>query len=259
MVTVLVFGRSVVFGHALDSAEQAWPYILRDELERELGKPVRLELRRLNPDGRDPTAYLRRVFDEVQPDVVNILPSPYDFAVPRVASRINELFGVRIGRAARWVEKRTTKPNAPGKQGSLNRWSRRVAHRFIGARPELTRDQVETTFRAVYRFLAQQEDVAVVVRESPRPSALVRQQNPKYAKVLDEFNATWKQKSLEHHFVWAPAAEQTEDDFVRDGVHNTVGGQRKRALVLLPAMLEAIIRQQNLDPRPAGTGVKVER
>ncbi|MBK9342748.1 MAG: hypothetical protein IPN07_06810 [Dehalococcoidia bacterium] len=137
-----------------------------------------LEVRRLNPDGRDPTEYLRRMFEEVRPDVVNILPSPYDFATARVENRINELFGVRIGRMARWVEKRTTRPSTAGRAGRINRLSRRIAHRFIGARPDLTREQVERTFEAVYRFLAQQEDVTVVVRESPRPSSLVRQQNP---------------------------------------------------------------------------------
>ncbi len=244
VVAVLVLGRSVVFGHALESGDQAWPYHLRDELERELGEEVTLEVRRLNPDGRDPTEYLRRMFEEVRPDVVNILPSPYDFATARVENRINELFGVRIGRMARWVEKRTTRPSTAGRAGRINRWSRRIAHRFIGARPDLTREQVERTFEAVYRFLAQQEDVTVVVRESPRPSSLVRQQNPKYVRILDEFNAEWKRKSLERHFFWSPAAEQSDDDYLRDGVHTTVSGQRTRALVLLPTMLEAIREHQ---------------
>ncbi len=194
MVTVLVFGRSVVFGHALDSEQQSWPHHLRAALEAELGSEVRLELRRLNPDGRDPAAYLERIFNDIQPDVVSIVPSPYDFAVARVENRVNELFGVRIGAAARWVEKRTTKPSTAGRQGRLNRWSRRIAARFIGARPELTQEQVERTFEAVYRFLAQRESVAVVVRESPRPSSLVRERNPRYARVLDDFSAKWRRK-----------------------------------------------------------------
>lgn len=180
------------------------------------------------------------MFEDVQPDLVNILPSPYDFATERVQNRVNEVFGVRIGRVARWVEKRTTRPSEAGRPGRMNRWLRRVAHRFIGARPDLTREQVERTFEAVSRFLAQQEDVTVVVRESPRPSSLVRQQNPRYVRLLDEFNAKWKQKSLDRHFYWAPAAEQSDEDYLRDGVHTTVSGQRNRALVLLPTMLEAV-------------------
>lgn len=178
MVTLLVLGRSVVFGHALDSEQQAWPYHLRSALETELKTEVRLELRRLTPDGRDPASYLQRIFDETHPDVVTIVPSPYDFAIARVENRINEIFGVRAGRAARWVEKRTTKPSAAGKQGRVNRWARRISARFIGAAPELTHEQVERTFEGVYRFLAQRESLAVVVRESPRPSPWCASETP---------------------------------------------------------------------------------
>ncbi|MBK7127703.1 MAG: hypothetical protein IPH65_17590 [Dehalococcoidia bacterium] len=67
------------------------------------------KVRRLNPDGRDPTEYLRRMFEEVRPDVVNILPSPYDFATARVENRINRLFGVRIRKWRDGSRKRTTR------------------------------------------------------------------------------------------------------------------------------------------------------
>ena len=107
-----------------------------DELERELGEEVTLEVRRLNPDGRDPTEYLRRMFEEVRPDVVNILPSPYDFATARVENRINELFGVRFAGGA---HVRGGLP-VPGTAGGRHRRGARVAAAFIpgpSAEPEV--------------------------------------------------------------------------------------------------------------------------
>ena len=68
---------------------------------------------------------------------------------------------------------------------------------------------------------------------------LVRERNPRYAGVLGDFNEKWKRKTLERHFSWCPAAEQPDNDYLRDGVHTTVDGQRNRTLMLLPTFLQA--------------------
>ncbi|HET7738719.1 MAG TPA: hypothetical protein VFK32_09120 [Tepidiformaceae bacterium] len=250
MVRILILGRSSVSGLGVER-EESWPEVLRVELERELGTPIELHTRTFRPDGRDPTQYLERLVKEIEPDVINVSVAIYDFAAARVENRIQERFGRRIAQAAYKVEKFTTDPHRSGNLGRVNRWSRRLAHRFVGAAPRMAREQVEYTLDNAFRFLARQEQIAVVVRHSSTASKVLLQANPAYNGMLESFNAEWKARALKHHFYWAEGEPYAEDEYMRDGLHTTPAGHRRRATVMAPYFVRAI-RERVLQPEAAG-------
>lgn len=238
-ITLLFFGRSTLFGQGLDDPRQAWPHLVRAEIERELGRPVRVELRRFYYDGRDPSDYFRRTFEEVDPDLVTFTLVPYSFAVARVQHRLEQTFGARVGRLAHWMEARTTHPESNSTPGFVNRWSRRLAHRFIGVAPAVTRQQVEFTIDRACRFLARQERLAVVLREASAVSAEVVDANPHYVEVAAGFAEKWRREAERRHFYWSPSPPETTE-FLRDAVHRTAAGHAEVAASAWPVMLTAI-------------------
>lgn len=240
IITILVLGRSSSFGQGI-AAEDSWPQVMGRAVEEELGLPVRVEVRRLNPDGRDPSAYLQRLVDELQPHVVVTTVTAYDFEVQRVANRVSELFGVRIARLASRIEERTRVGQSDSRPGFVNRWSRGVMQRFVGTAPMRTRAQVERTLNAMFGFLSRQEDIAVVIRGSSGGSSLMNERNPRYREISASFNADWKRRALRHHFYWSDGGPPLDvSDWAVDGVHWTAAGSAKRAASTTPAVVQAI-------------------
>lgn len=239
-ITILVLGRSTTLGQGIE-VEDSWPQVMGRAVEEEIGLPVRLEVRRLNPDGRDPSAYLQRLVDEFQPDIVVTTVSAYDFEVQRVANRVSELFGVRVARLASRIEEKTRAGQRDSRPGFVNRWSRRVTQRFVGTAPMRTRAQVERTLNAMFGFLSRQEDIAVVIRGGTVGSAVMNERNPRFRDISASFNSDWKRRALKHHFYWSDGDPPLDaSDWAVDGVHLTAAGSAKRAASTAPTVIQAI-------------------
>lgn len=239
MLTILLFGLSDILPVA-GGDEARWPTFFQPALEAELGEPVRMELRRFSWDARDPRDYIQRCLDETAPDVVSLSLTVLPFAATRVQTQVDQRFGRTVGRLAQAVERRTTNPGQAGKPSLVSTVARRVARRTVGAATLYTREEIDRSIENAFRLLAQQEQLAVVIRPEPPPSPFLARQNPSYGTIQHSFNEYWEERARQHHFTWAPAAARDAEHWLQDGVHPSEEGHRSRAMVLLPAFLEAI-------------------
>lgn len=241
-LTVLVLGRSSTEGLGLDDIRKSWPVLMGELVAAELDRPVNVETRRLNPDGRDPTGYIERLIAETRPHAVLVSVSAYDFAVGRVVNRVSQVFGVRVARAASEIENRTRALQKSSRPGLVNRSARKVVTRFIGTAPMRTREEVEYTLEGVFRCLSRQEDIAVAVREtSGSGSRVLAERNPGYARISADFTAEWERRARKRHFYWIPApADRPEAAYARDGVHLTELGHEIRAKSIAPTIARAL-------------------
>lgn len=230
-LVLLSLGGSTNEGVGLDDVRLAWPYLLTEMLETDLGKPIRIEVRRFNPDGRDPSEYVERLIAEIRPHALMVGVGAYYFGVGRVVNRINQLFGIRVARIASKLENKTRTLQKSASPGLVNRWSRRVVTRFIGTAPMVTRSDVEHSLETLFRTLSRHEDIAVVVREtSGAGSAAIRERNPGYAALADDFAREWELRARKLHFYWDPTTRDLPDgSYLKDGVHRSELGHRLRA------------------------------
>jgi len=238
MPTLLLFGLSDILPVA-GGDELRWPDYFLPELEQAIGEPVRMERRRLSWDARDPRDYLRQAIEEVDPDVISLGLTVHPFAAARVQTQVDQRFGRTVGRAARKLEQWTARPSKHGRTSAVSLFARRLARKTVGTATLCTREEIDRSVENAFRLLSQSESVPVVVRPEPPPSPLVARENPPYGRILEAFNAYWEPRARARHFIWAPAPPRDSRHWLRDGVHPTVEGHRERAMVLLPAFLEA--------------------
>ncbi|HET7738454.1 MAG TPA: hypothetical protein VFK32_07760 [Tepidiformaceae bacterium] len=240
---VLIFGRSILEGVGLTDVRKAGPHVLQERLTAATGRPVRVEIRRLNPDGRDASGYVSRILLDLDPDVAVIGVGAYDFGVGRVVNRLSELFGIRIARAASRVEAKTRAFQKTSRPGFLNRTARRIMTRFIGQAPMRTKAEAEFTLESVFRALSRNEGLDVIAYDtSGGGSRLINERNPAYGQLVSSFVADWEARARHRHFTWLGAAHLPDEAWATDGVHFTERGHEIWVEHLAPTILDLLQR-----------------
>lgn len=218
---------------------RAWPQLTGELVGAAIGELVEVEVRPFHPTGRDPAPYLRRLLDEVEPDVVVFQFGTTDFAVTTVTERVSRRYGARAARLLRRMETRFAKPRTEGAPGTAERVVRRVSRRVIGADPVISRDAVGWTLREAFRVFGQREDVVAVVCPAPLAGRAM-EESPGSREIRAAFNAEMRAVVEGWHFEWVEV-ETPESEFFKDGFHLTQAGQERQA----SAMAEGVVRVLN--------------
>lgn len=236
---ILLLGDSDTAGMRI--AGTSWPELLKADLESDGSRVVTIRTVMFTPVPASAAAYAERRARERNVDVIILPVSAWGFTLRFVEYRVQRLLGRRLARWYKRVEWRFDRAtSARGRPlGRMNRAGRRLARTLIGARAQISREQLAEHYREIFNSLARIEDTQVVAMMYP--ALLARALSPKTKAHRAAFQEEMRTAALSHHFAWLDSerifpAGRDIDEFALDELHFTDEGHR----LIATAMLQAI-------------------
>ncbi|MEP6871659.1 MAG: hypothetical protein ABI939_07395 [Anaerolineaceae bacterium] len=239
-VKILVIGASDSDGSNLPDPAQGWLATLERELPPRIGETVELPYVRFYTYVPGAQAYVDREVSRHKPDVTIVAATAAGFAYPMVGGRLIRLLGWRTGRR---FERRIHSWDAAvrhsdGPKRRLHDSAQFIARHTIGASGYSTLEATVDGYGGLIERLARDEQTRVVIMGATHPAGALREQAPKAATAIDQFNILLAAKTRSHHFEWldrqALTAPLAADEVMqRDGLHKTGAFHRQIADALL--------------------------
>jgi hypothetical protein len=133
--------------------------------------------RGFSPIGETAPAFVERLVQQHEPDLVVLPLGTFLFTVAFTWPRVRRLLGSRLASRYRQAEEAFDAKTRPVGEppGRLNTFARRSARRLLGTRPIVRRHELEAAYERVLQVLARHEDLDVLlVAYPPERSRLVK-------------------------------------------------------------------------------------
>jgi lysophospholipase L1-like esterase len=239
---ILVLGDSDTTGALTGGV--SWPDLLAESLRQQLSTDVNIVSKRLSAIPTNAHTYAAKCLQELSPDLTIIICGSFAFTAKFVYLRIEQLFGKRAGA---WYKKfeEGFDSGTKGKSGGrdrLNGLARQLTRRAVGTRGFSTRKQVTENYRAIFKELARQEDMDVIILTYPGSGAHAREGDAPKQRAL--FFADLQEMAARHHFAYVDTAvafaEPMKTTNVQtDGLHYNRSGHEIMARAVEGAVLRA--------------------
>jgi lysophospholipase L1-like esterase len=176
--------------------------------------------------------YAERRVGELKPDVVIVMVGAWGFTYTMVQLQVEALFGARVKGWYVWLEHRfESRTRTPAVEPPmLNRFARKAVRQLIGARAQISREQLTERYREVFRRLARFEDTDVIAMTYQGIGDHVEVGNMPAQR--RRFFAEVRRAAEEHHYGWVHEPELFADlpnwrDYAIDELHFNVLGHRR--------------------------------
>ena len=228
-MNILVLGDSDSAGE--HTGGTSWVQLLESELRR---GGVQAHIRSIGFSAVPASApdYAERRIRELKPQVVIVMAGAWGFTYTMVQLQVEALFGKRVKDWYVWLEHRfESRTRTPGAEPPrLNRLARKAVRRIIGARAQISREQLTEHYREVFRRLARFEDTDVVVMTYQGIGDHAQAGNMPAQRLL--FFADLQRAAEGHHYGWVHEPGLFDDlpnwhDYAIDELHfNMLGHER---------------------------------
>ncbi len=244
---LMVLGNSDTDGSRLERRDDAWPYLIAEQVREATGQEVEVAHKLLFA-GPTAAGYVQRQLDAEHPDVVVLATSTYGVVLQLVSNRVNEKFGPRAARVAARAEQLAAEATYRlGPVGSRPLIGlRKLARRLIGTRPALSMEGMLESYAECMSVLARAENVETIVLSGPGYTMQHAALNPKMLELQAKATVELKRSAERHHFAWEShealmgGVGAKDRYFLADGVHTGVEAHRVVAEAIGPLVVERV-------------------
>lgn len=255
---LLILGESGSKGLALPDPSQSWGNRIPDVIAEGIGEPVDTVHIRYYPWGKGYQDYLDHTLEKGPFDVVILSITKVGFSMYTADNRIRRIFGDRVGDWFRdrikQADRKTLWRRDDGVIRRVNQRVHAVGAKLIGQAPGNSMQTVAAGYVSTMTRLARLEDTQVVVLNSAKVSNAFANKRPKLRAITAEYRALIRAEATRRHFdvveredILEQFGAETEDNFIRDGLHR--GEETQPALA--DALAAPIIKR--FAPAPSRT------
>ncbi|MEO8540530.1 MAG: hypothetical protein ABI577_12395 [bacterium] len=261
---LLILGESGSKGLALPDPSKSWGNRIPAVIEAAINEPVETVHIRYYPWGKGHMEYLERTLNQGPFDVVILSITKVGFSMYTADNRIRHIFGDRVGdwfkNRIKQADEKTLWYRDDGLVRKVNQRVHAVGAKIIGQAPGNSMETVAAGFTATMTRLARLEDTHVVVLNSAKVSNAFADKRPRLRQATAEYRAIIQAEAKKRRFdlveredVLEQFGEETEENFIWDGLHR--GDETQPALA--EAIAAPIIRRlapQSRAESPAAAG-----